>query len=199
MKYEILDVEKLKKKLLIKLKKCSILNNIPIVKDETLFFLQKIIKKNKLINILEIGTAIGYSALGMNNHLNNIQTIERDFNKYKLALNFFKNYNFKIDFILSEAFFYQPKKKYDLIFIDAAKAQYQKLFNKYNFFLKKKGIIICDNINYFNNSISLKKSRSTKRIIKKINDFKFFLEKNIFFKTIFLNIGDGISISTKYF
>ncbi|WCA22450.1 O-methyltransferase [Candidatus Phytoplasma oryzae] len=186
-----------KKKLLLKLKKYSFDNHIPIVKDDTLFFLQKIIFDKKIINIMEIGTAIGYSALGMSNYNNHIQTIERDYEKYKLALYFFKNSNYKIDFIWSEAFCYQPKQKYDLIFIDAAKVQYQKLFEKYSLFLNSKGLIICDNINLN----KLKNKKNLKRIIRimeKMNDFKLFLKKNILFKTIFYNIGDGISISQKY-
>ncbi|WBL31396.1 O-methyltransferase [Candidatus Phytoplasma sacchari] len=187
-----------KEKLLFKLKNYSLKNNIPIIKDETLLFLQKIISKNKIIDILEIGTAIGYSALGMNNSQNNIQTIERDYYKYNLALVFFKNKKYMIDFIWTEAFFYEPKKKYDLIFIDASKAQYKNLFKKYSLFLNNRGIIICDNINLdiFSNKT---RSRRIVRIIKKMNDFKSFLKKNVNFKTFFYNIGDGISVSQKFF
>ncbi|WP_225695974.1 O-methyltransferase [Candidatus Phytoplasma sp. AldY-WA1] len=187
-----------KEKFLKNIKTYALENNIPIIHDETLIFLQDIIKKNNLINILEIGTAIGYSALAMNNDKNNIQTIERDYNKYKIALDFFHEKKFNIEFIWSEALFYQPNKKYDLIFIDAAKVQYQKLFEKYNIFLNKNKFIICDNLNFHNLDINNPKlSRSTKRLIQKMNYFKFFLKNNSFFETTFLNIGDGISISRK--
>ncbi|KAB8121888.1 O-methyltransferase ['Cynodon dactylon' phytoplasma] len=189
-----------KESLLFKLKKYAIEHNIPIIKDETLYFLKKIIFEKKIIDIMEIGTAIGYSALGMSNNYNNIQTIERDYYRYKLTHIFFKNTNYKIEFIHSEAFFYQPHKKYDLIFIDAAKTQYQKLFEKYSFFLNHDGIIICDNINFLSHVKST--DSNSKRIIRikqKINDFKIFLQKNTFFQTFFYDIGDGLSLSKKNF
>ncbi|QTX02665.1 SAM-dependent methyltransferase [Candidatus Phytoplasma luffae] len=187
-----------KENYLKKIKKYALENKIPIVRDDTLLFLQKVIDKINISNILEIGTAIGYSALGMSNEHNQIHTIERDYNKYQLALSFLKQGKFNIEFIWSEALFYHPRQKYDLIFIDIAKAQYIKVFQKYQFFLKKNGIIICDNLNFHNLDIqSLNISRSTKRLIKKINDFKIFLKNNSTFDTLFLDIGDGLSFSVK--
>ncbi|WP_341266538.1 hypothetical protein [Candidatus Phytoplasma fraxini] len=190
------NIEKIK--YLRKIKKYALEHNIPIIHGETLIFLQKIIKKNNLINILEIGSAIGYSALAMSNEQNHIQTIERDFHKYKLALHLLEKTTFNIEFIWSEALFYQPTKKYDLIFIDAAKVQYQKLFQKYNLFLNENKFIICDNLNFHDLCIDNPDiSRSTRRLIIKMNEFKVFLQKNYFFTTFFLNIGDGLSISRK--
>lgn len=187
-----------KEKYLKKIKKYALEHKIPIIHDDTCVFLQKLIKENNLVNILEIGSGVGYSALVMSNENNNVQTIERDFNKYKLSLNFFHKTVFDIEFIWSEAFFYQPKKKYDLIFIDAAKVQYHKLFQKYNMFLNKNKFIICDNLNFHNLDINDQTiSRSTKRLIQKINDFKLFLQNNDSFQTFFINIGDGLSISQK--
>ncbi|KXT29321.1 O-methyltransferase family protein [Candidatus Phytoplasma oryzae] len=187
-----------KEKLLSKLKNYSFYYKIPIIKDEVLYFLRKIIFKNNFINIIEIGSAIGYSALGMLNIKNNIQTIERDYQRYQLALNFFKNYNYKIDFIWSEAFFYQPTKKYDLIFIDAAKVQYKKLFEKYSLFLNDNGMIICDNISLYNFNFKTN-SRRIRRMKKKMDDFECFLKINNVFETVFYNIGDGLSVSKKLF
>ncbi|TVY12197.1 O-methyltransferase [Candidatus Phytoplasma pini] len=189
---------KWKNNLLIKMKKYALEKNIPIIHDETLFFLQKIIQKNNISHILEIGTAIGYSSLAMSNKFNHIQTIERDYISYRLAQFFLSRFPYNIELIWSEALFYKPTKTYDFIFIDAAKVQYEKLFNKYHIFLKSHGIIICDNIHFNNLNINLLKiSRSTKRIINKINNFKIFLKNNNHFETSFLNIGDGLSISWK--
>ncbi|MEZ0180100.1 O-methyltransferase ['Camptotheca acuminata' phytoplasma] len=181
-----------------KLKKISLKNKIPIIQDDTLLFLKKFIKRNKIINILEIGTAIGYSALGMSNENNQIDTIERDYNKYKLALDFFHEGVFNIKFIWAEAFFYQATQKYDLVFIDASKSQYEKIFQKYSVFLNDNGFIICDNLNFHNLNVDDPNlSRSTKRLIVKLNEFMTFLKNNNSFKTLFLNIGDGLSVSQK--
>ncbi|MDV3196186.1 MAG: hypothetical protein Q8885_01490 [Candidatus Phytoplasma stylosanthis] len=78
--------------------------------------------------------------------------------------------------------------------MDAAKVQYEKLFQKYIAYLNDNGIVICDNLNFHNLDINDPKlSRSAKRLINKINDFKFFLQNNYYFTTFFLNIGDGLS------
>ncbi|MFR0368009.1 O-methyltransferase [Candidatus Phytoplasma palmae] len=188
----------LKMKYLKELKKVSIDHKIPIIRDEIAIFLKEIIKKNNFKYILEIGTGIGYSALTMSNEFNYITTIERDYLKYKLAKKFFSNFHCNIDFIWSEALFYQPQIQYDFIFIDCAKAQYQKIFSKYSFFLKKEGFIVCDNLNFQNLSLNdLSVSKRKRRIIIKLKKFKNFLKENNNFHTIFKNIGDGISISRK--
>ncbi|MDV3205301.1 MAG: hypothetical protein Q8899_00830 [Weeping tea tree witches'-broom phytoplasma] len=168
---------------------------MPIIDDNTCLLLQKIITTNCFTNILEIGTAIGYSALSMSNGINKIQTIEREYLNYQLALHFLKKLPFNIEIIWSEAFFYQPTQNYDLIFIDAAKAQYTKLFDKYYLFLNKNGVIICDNLNFRNLANTENISINAKKIIKKLIFFKNFLKKNTNFITTFTNIGDGLSIS----
>ncbi|MBP3059181.1 hypothetical protein FEF22_000040 [Texas Phoenix palm phytoplasma] len=188
----------LKIKYLKELKRISIHYKIPIIRDEISKFLQKIIKENNFKYILEIGTGIGYSALTMSNEFNYITTIERDYLKYKLAKKFFLNFSCNIDFIWAEALFYQPKIQYDFIFIDCAKAQYEKIFSKYSFFLKHKGFIVCDNLNFHNLILNdLNVSKRTRRIIVKLKKFKNFLKENNNFNTIFKNIGDGISVSQK--
>ncbi|WEK82230.1 MAG: SAM-dependent methyltransferase [Candidatus Phytoplasma pruni] len=186
----------LKEKTLQEIKTYAISHQIPIIHDETKLFLEKMITDNNFRDVLEIGTAIGYSALSMSNEKNNIQTIEREYPNVQLAKDFLKNISHEIEVIWSEAFFYQPQKKYDFIFIDASKVQYEKLFKKYQFFLKDNGVIVCDNLNFHNLDVNTI-SRSAKRIITKLNSFKTFLTENREFKTIFKDIGDGLSISWK--
>ncbi|MDV3166334.1 MAG: hypothetical protein Q8807_01485 ['Waltheria sp.' little leaf phytoplasma] len=94
---------------------------------------------------------------------------------------------------------YQPKKNYDLIFIDGAKSQYCKLFEKYQKFIKNNGFIICDNLNFHNLFMQKNNSKNVCRILNKIQEFKIYLKNNYFFKTIFTDVGDGLSISYKNF
>ncbi|MDV3196185.1 MAG: hypothetical protein Q8885_01485 [Candidatus Phytoplasma stylosanthis] len=99
-----------KKKYLKKIKKYALQNKIPIIHDETLLFLQKIIQKKKKINILEIGTAIGYSSLAMSNETNKIDTLERDYNKYQLSLYFFKKKYLILNLFGQKHFFINLRK-----------------------------------------------------------------------------------------
>ncbi|KOR75553.1 SAM-dependent methyltransferase [Candidatus Phytoplasma pruni] len=82
----------LKEKTLQEIKTYAISHQIPIIHDETKLFLEKMITDNNFRDVLEIGTAIGYSALSMSNEKNNIQTIEREYPNVQLAKDFFKKY-----------------------------------------------------------------------------------------------------------
>ncbi|MDV3141284.1 MAG: hypothetical protein Q8738_01895 [Candidatus Phytoplasma australasiaticum] len=108
----------LKIKYLKNMKKYAIQENIPIIPEETGIFLENFINTKKIVDILEIGTAVGYSALTMCNPTNRIQTLERSKIYYQLAKKIFSHTPFNIEVIWTEALIYQPKKDYDLIFID---------------------------------------------------------------------------------
>ena len=127
-------------------------NNVPIIQKEGLNFILNYIKENKVKKILEIGTAIGYSAISMALIDKNIKitTIERNKEMFSLAKKNVKDFNLekRINIIYADALEAEIKDKYDLIFIDAAKAQYIKFFEKYKSNLKENGAIITDNLNF---------------------------------------------------
>lgn len=178
-------------------------NNIPIMQKDGIEFLEKYIKKNKNKTVLEIGTAIGYSAIKMAKVDKNIKitTIERDEERYKIACQNVKKFNLsdRIDIILDDALETKLDEKYDLIFIDAAKAQSIKFFEKYKKNLNPNGTIITDNLNFhgLTDKVEEIKSKNLRALVKKINNYKTFLKENREFETKFINIGDGISISIK--
>ena len=105
---------------------------IPIMQKEGIRFLQEYIKKNNIQNILEIGAAIGYSAIQMALVDQNVRvtTIERDYPRYLEAVKNIHNFNLdkNIRIINADALDIDIEGKFDLIFIDAAKAQYIKFF-----------------------------------------------------------------------
>lgn len=150
-------------------------------------FLLQQIPQNKIHKILEIGTAIGYSALAMSFDNTEIDTLERDYFNYHLAKNFLKPTPFKINVVWAEALIYPLThlKTYDLIFIDAAKGQYQKLFAKFCQLLNPQGIIICDNIHLscFQKNQSYNKPKG---VFKKCMILKYFCKTiqilKLFFK-----------------
>lgn len=178
-------------------------NNIPIMQKDGIEFLLKYIEENNIKNILEIGSAIGYSAIRMAliNEDIKVTTIERDKDRYSLAVKNISDFNLnnRIEIILSDAFDVELKGNYDLIFIDAAKSQYIKFFEKFKNNLSKNGVIVSDNLNFHGLTKVDEKilSRNVRGLVRKLNKYVEFLENNEDFETQFYDIGDGVSISKK--
>ena len=176
-------------------------NNVPIIQKEGLNFLIEYIKQNNVKTILEIGTAIGYSSINMALVSDDIQitTIERNEKMYKQAIKNIKDFNLenRINVIYGDALDTVVQDKYDLIFIDAAKAQYIKFFEKYKQNLEMNGTIITDNLNFHGLALHPEEihSKNLKALVRKINNYKDFLINNKKFNTTFYEIGDGISVS----
>lgn len=178
-------------------------HNIPIMEKTGINFLTKYIKENNIKNILEIGSAIGYSAIKMAlvDEKIKITTIEKNDSRYLEALKNIKNFNLEkqITLVLADALDIELSEQYDLIFIDAAKGQYIKFFEKFKKNLKKSGVIISDNI-MFHGYVKKKErieSKNLRQLVNKIKNYIDFLEKNDEFDTIFYKIGDGISVSKR--
>lgn len=179
---------------------------VPIIQDEGLTFLLFLIKTKKVRNILEIGTAIGYSAINMAmQSLDiNIDTIERNEEMYNQAIRNIKkakmteriNVHFKdaLEVDINEF-----NRKYDLIFIDAAKAQYIKFFTLYEPLLADNGVIFTDNLLFHglvNNSERIE-SKNLRNLVTKIENYNEWLANNEKYDTSFFSIGDGIAVSVK--
>lgn len=177
-------------------------NNIPIMMKDGINFLKDYIKKHNVKKILEIGTAIGYSSIMMCLDSDaSVVTIERDEKRYIEALKNIKDFNLenRIKVIFKDAFDTEITDTYDLIFIDAAKSQSIKFFNKFKSNLNKDGAIITDNLNFHGLTHTDKKieSKNVRGLVRKINEYITFLKENDEFKTTFLEIGDGISLSIR--
>lgn len=177
-------------------------NNVPIMMKDGIEFLLKYIKENNVKNILEIGSAIGYSAIRMCLIDDDIKvtTIERDENRYKEAVKNIDEFKLsdRITIIYDDAFNVELKDKYDLIFIDAAKSQYIKFFEKFKLNLNNNGVIVSDNLDFHGlvkKSLNEIESRNVRGLVRKLNDYIEFLKNNEEFNTTFYSIGDGISIS----
>ena len=178
-------------------------NNVPIMMKDGIEFLTNYIKENNVKTILEIGSAIGYSAIKMALVDKDIKitTIERDINRFNEAVKNIKEFNLEnqIEIINADALEYTTDKQFDLIFIDAAKAQYIKFFEKYKTNLKQDGTIISDNLDFHGlvKNPELTSNRNTKQLVRKINTYIEFLKENKEFKTEFISLGDGIGISKR--
>ena len=140
---------------LLKIKKKALEEKIPIIMDDTLEVIEKYLKKDKPKRILEIGTAVGYSAICFTEFLAEngvIDKIERDEKRAREARENIKKAEVeeKINIYEGDAIEILPKlnEKYDVIFIDAAKGKYTFFLNEALRMVNKNGIIFADNILY---------------------------------------------------
>jgi predicted O-methyltransferase YrrM len=178
-------------------------NNVPIMDKNGLKFLVNYIKYNNIKSILEIGSAIGYSAINMALAGTDITitTIEKDEVRYLEALKNIKRFNLdkRINLILGDALDLEIDEMYDLVFIDAAKGQYIKYFEKFAPNVKKSGTIISDNI-YFHGLVEQNErieKKNLRQLVDKIKKYILFLEENNEFKTEFFRVGDGVAVSKR--
>lgn len=186
----------------LELREYAKLNNVPIIQDEGLHFIRQVIMLKNAKNILEIGTAIGYSAIQMAKLGVNVDTIEINETMYNLATENIKKANLsdRINVYLADALEFDVNKlnKYDVIFIDAAKAQYINFFNKYKCLLNDKGVIVTDNLLFHGLVLEENiESRNLRQLIKKIRNYNTWLLEQSDFDTTIYNIGDGVALSIK--
>ncbi len=186
------------------IKKYAEENNVPIILDDGLSFLTSYITKNNIENILEIGTAIGYSAImiALTSPKVKVTSVERDEKRYLEALKNIKKFNLedRITLIYNDALSINLEENFDLIFIDAPKAQNIKFFEKFATNLKPHGAIITDNLNFHGlveKDESEIASRNVRGIVRKTKAYIEYLKENPAYQTNFYNVGDGMSLSIK--
>ena len=187
----------MQKDVIKEMEKYAEINNIPIMQKSGINFLCKFVEKNNIKNILEIGSAIGYSSIRMalvNDDIK-VTSIEKNQERYLEAIKNIKKCDLekRITLILGDALNIDLDGTYDLIFIDAAKAQYIKFFKKYEKNLNKDGFIISDNMNFHGlvgNAAKIE-SKNLRQLVTKIEKYNDFLKENDKYITKFYKTGDG--------
>lgn len=181
-------------------------NAVPIVDRLSLEMIKQLIRIHRANNILEIGTAIGYSSMQFASVSNDIHitTIERDEKMITQAKSNFETYGYSSQIRLIEGNALEQynevsDKQYDIIFIDAAKAQSKKFFEYYTPLLRNGGLVITDNVLYhgFVSNIDIVRSRNVKQMVKKVQKFNDWLISLENYSTNFINMDDGLAISIK--
>lgn len=185
----------------IELRNYGIENNIPIMKLETKEFLKTLVLISKPKNILEIGTAIGYSSLLFSKYSNaNITTIEKSKDISEIAKSNFSKYNKKINLINMDAkkALNNFNQGFDFVFIDANKSQYEYYFNESLKLLNENGLIVCDNI-LFRGEITNDDLINRRHItmVKNLRKFLSHITNLDDYVTSIIPIGDGISLTTR--
>ena len=181
-------------------------NHIPIMEISGMEAMIQFLRIKQPKRILEIGTAIGYSALRMAHALpkTKIVTIERDEERAQLAQIYFQQFDNRGQIHLMKGDALETEElvakqgPYDAIFIDAAKGQYKKFFELYSRFVNEQGIIITDNV-LFKGLVAEEviEHKRTDQLVKKIKAFNEWLMSQPDYYTIILPVGDGVAISQK--
>lgn len=185
----------------------AINRNIPIMQREGLEFMINIFKANNCHNCLEIGSAIGYSAMMLVSNISDfkVETIELNDERYLEALKNISDNGLDRQIIIhhGDALDFELDnlvlKKYDCLFIDAAKAQYQKFFERYMPLITDNGICIVDNLDFHGMIFDIEKikNRNTKQLVKKIKRFKDWIFNNEQYDVEYHQVGDGICVIRK--
>ncbi|NMB26854.1 MAG: O-methyltransferase [Tissierellia bacterium] len=179
--------------------------HIPIVEKEVAQLLKVLLKIAKPKKILEIGTAIGYSALIMASSTDDIckiTTIERRLDMVGLAKKNIDNtkYKDKIKILYGEAEEILPTldEGFDFIFLDAAKGQYLGFFNKCMDILPAEGVIVSDNV-LFKGMVACDKLvvRRKKTIVKRLREYLDYITHLEGYGTCIIPIGDGVALTYK--
>ncbi len=186
------------------IKKKALEDHIPIIMDDTLETVGQILQEKKTTRILEIGTAVGYSAIRFSKYLTEqgyIDTIERDEERVKEAKNNIEDLKLqdKIHIFEGDALEILPTLTgpYDVVFIDAAKGKYPIFLTEALRMLEKNGIIIADNVLYKGYVMSDYNKHKQRTAVRGLREFLKELTENENLETKILEVGDGLAISKK--
>lgn len=185
-----------------KIKQKALQEHIPIIMDDTLEVIEKYLKENAPKKILEIGAAVGYSAMCFSEFLSDggsIDTIEREEERIAEAKENFKKVGVQdiITLYEGDAVEILPTltEKYDMVFIDAAKGKYPFFLNQALRMLNKNGIIFADNILYKGYVMSDYNKHKQRTAVRNLREYIKEVMENPELKTEILEVGDGLSIS----
>ena len=187
---------------LINIKQKALEEHIPIIMDDTLEVIAKILEENNPKRILEIGTAVGYSAICFSKYLaenGKIDTIERDEERIIEAKKNIKEMELEdvIHIYEGDAVEILPtlNEKYDMVFIDAAKGKYPFFLNQALRLLDEKGIIFADNILYKGYVMSDYNKHKQRTAVRNLREYIKEVTENENLETEILEVGEGLAIT----
>ena len=186
------------------IKEYSKREDVPIMLDDGIDFLTTFILKHQTEKVLEIGTAIGYSAIMMalSSPKLKVVSIERDESRYLEAIKNVKRFGLedRITLIFNDALNVNLDDKFDLIFLDGAKGKNIEFIEHFAKNLDDDGFFITDNMSfhgYVDKDESEIKSRNLRGLVRKIKAYIDYLNNSDIYNTRFYEIGDGIAVTSK--
>ena len=182
-------------------------NRVPIIDKIGIRFLIQMLKIKKAKNLLEIGTAIGYTSIKLAETIGcKVTTIERDDKMYNIAKSNVEKRDLtdKITLLHADALELQDEviknAPYDIVFIDGAKSQSRKFFELYEPYFAEDVVVLTDNV-LFKGMVAdpsiIRHSRDLKQLSRKINNYNEWLLNHENYESVILPFGDGIAITTR--
>lgn len=194
-----------KEEILKRIKEEALENHVPIVEDEPLKVIETILKLKRPNRILEVGTAVGYSAINFSKYLcgenSKLKTIELKESMYNKALENITamGLNDKIEAINADATEYMKnipnEEQYDVVFIDAAKGQYLVFLEEAIRLTKVGGVIIADNMLYRGRTLSDYNDHKHRTATNRLREYLVVMEEDERLDSTLIKIGDGLAIS----
>lgn len=201
---QIIKESKMNKVELEKIKEEALATHIPIIMDDTLEVIEKLLKDKKINKILEIGTAVGYSAICFSEFLEDggtIDTIEREEDRVIKAKENIKKAEVedKVNIYFGDAVEILPtfEGKYDMIFIDAAKGKYPFFLSHALRLLADDGIILADNVLYKGYVMSDYNKHKQRTAVRNLREYIKEVTENSNLETEILEVGDGLAVSIR--
>lgn len=199
-------MKKEKEEILSRIKEYALQNHVPILQDVSLDLIEVILDIKKPNKILEIGTAVGYSAIKFSKYLSGenskIKTIEISDDMYSIACKNIKDMELeeKIEIVHADATKYlyemdEDKEKFDVIFIDAAKGQYLVFLENAIRLANNDAVIIADNVYFKGRVLSGYNEHRHRTATNRLREYIRLINEDKRLKSTVLNVGDGVAIS----
>lgn len=188
------------------IKKVARENNVPILQDESLLLIETLLSIKKPKSVLEVGTAVGYSALCFSRYLDKdgvIDTIEINKDMVNLAKENIKYVGAEcnINIIEADATEYMKEMRneeyYDAIFIDAAKGQYMVFLEEAIRLAKPGAVIIADNVLFKGRVLGEYNEHKHRTAVNRLREYIAKINSDTRLKSVVIDIGDGVAISVK--
>lgn len=194
-----------KEEILSNIKEEALLNHVPILMDESMNLIEVVLKLKKPNKILEVGSAVGYSAICFSKYLtgenSKIKTIELNEERFKVAVSNINKMQLedKIEIINADATKYlatiPDDEKYDVCFIDAAKGQYNVFLEQALRLTKSGGIIIADNVLWKGRVLGEYNEHRHRTAVTRLRTYLKTISENDKLESKVFNIGDGVAVS----
>lgn len=194
-----------KEEILSNIKEEALLNHVPILMDESMNLIEVILKLKKPNKILEVGSAVGYSAICFSKYLtgenSKVKTIELNEERYRVAVSNINKMQLedKIEIINADATKYlatiPDDEKYDVCFIDAAKGQYNVFLEQALRLTKSGGIIIADNVLWKGRVLGEYNEHRHRTAVTRLRAYLKTISENDKLESKVFNIGDGVAVS----
>lgn len=189
------------------IKKLALENHVPIIMDDTLNKIEELLKESRPKRLLEIGTAVGYSAICFEKYVElKIDTIEQDEDRILEAEKNIKelNLNNKINLIkgnaveiLQNMVIENEEDKYDFVFIDASKSKYPIFLEEALRLTTKNAIIVADNVLYKGYVLGDYNKHKQRTAVRHLREFLQMIKENEKLKSEILEVGDGLAVIRK--